>query len=90
MLVTLSTYVLGMYDTGMVNNHPFEHSSILVMRAMQDGLALLPGFSTAICDQKAGKELGNKAKTGNQNYLRACIHHEEYAIYTNSLFLLLV
>ena len=43
------------------------------MRAMQDGLALLPGFSTAICDQKAGKELGNKAKTGNQNYLRACI-----------------
>ena len=27
MLVTLSTYVLGMYDTGMVNNHPFEHTS---------------------------------------------------------------
>ena len=62
----------------------------LVIRAMQDGLALFPGFSPAIWDLKAGKELGNKAKTGNQNYSHACIRYEEYAIYTNTLFLLLV
>lgn len=75
-----------MIPAGMVNNHPTYFSN----EGHAGWTSLVPRLLPSHMRPKSWERAGNKAKTGNQNYSHACICYEEYGIYTNSLFLLLV